>query len=154
MRCRRDDPRHSLYFWDLGWMPVRSSNDEQWSDRQTQNTVKVENPGSAPLVTISWVSTFIFSTRIRIAESSSTQVQASWEPVTPPADYRMSTMADLNPLAYMGTTRSPLPQNQGKLPLFLFCGIFGVILHDFIRQNYHKNQSNRYPFPRVPTGLA
>ena len=28
-----------------------------------------------------------------------------------------------------------------------FLGIFfWVILHDFIRQNYHKNQSNRYPF--------
>ena len=24
--------------------------------------------------------------------------------------------------------------------------IFSVILHDFIRQNYHKNQSDRYPF--------
>ena len=31
-----------------------------------------------------------------------------------------------------------------------FLGVnFWVILHDFIRQNYHKNQSNRYPFPLI-----
>ena len=46
----------------------------------------------------------------------------------------------------MGITRSLLPQNQGKLPLPLFGGNFWVFLHDFIRQNYHKKWSNRYPF--------
>ena len=48
--------------------------------------------------------------------------------------------------AYMVITRSPLPQHQGELPLPLFGGNFWVILHDCIRQNYHKNQSNHYPF--------
>ena len=38
----------------------------------------------------------------------------------------------------MGITRSMLPKNQGKSPLPLFRGIFWVILHAFIRQNYHK----------------
>ena len=31
-----------------------------------------------------------------------------------------------------------------------FLGVlFSVILHDFIRQNYHKNQSDPYPFPLI-----
>ena len=46
----------------------------------------------------------------------------------------------------MEITRSLLPQNQGKLPSPLFGGNFWVILHDFIIQNYHKTQSNLYPF--------
>ena len=46
----------------------------------------------------------------------------------------------------MGITHYPLPQKKGKSPLSLFGGIFGVILHDFIKQNHHKKQSNRYPF--------
>ena len=43
-------------------------------------------------------------------------------------------------------THSLLPQRQGKIPLPLLGGKFSVILHDFIRKNYHKNQSDRYPF--------
>ena len=27
--------------------------------------------------------------------------------------------------------------------------IYSVILHDFIGKNYHKNQSDRYPFPLI-----
>ena len=38
---------------------------------------------------------------------------------------------------YMGITRSPLHQNQGKVPLPLFGGFLKLILHYFIRQNYH-----------------
>ena len=49
----------------------------------------------------------------------------------------------------MGITRSLLPQHQGNLPLPLFGGNFSVILYDLFRQNYHKNQSDRYPFPLI-----
>ena len=35
---------------------------------------------------------------------------------------------------------------SGELPLPFFGGNFGVILHDFFRPNYHKNQSNCKPF--------
>ena len=35
---------------------------------------------------------------------------------------------------------------SGKINLTPFRGDFFVILYDFIRQNYHKNQSDRYPF--------
>ena len=45
----------------------------------------------------------------------------------------------------MRITRSLLPQQEVKLPLPLFGGIFWVILHDFIRQNYKKN-SQTLPF--------
>ena len=51
--------------------------------------------------------------------------------------------------SYTGITCSPLPQHQGGLPLPLFGGNFLVILHDFIRQNYHKNQSYCYTFPFI-----
>ena len=47
-----------------------------------------------------------------------------------------------NQEAEMVITRSPLPQHQDNLPLPLFGGNFSVILHGFIRQNYHKNQSD------------
>ena len=47
----------------------------------------------------------------------------------------------------MGITRSPLPHHQGKLPIPLFGGQFSVILHDFMRKNYHKTSKLRYPFP-------
>ena len=36
---------------------------------------------------------------------------------------------------------------SGLITITPFGGvIFSVVLHDFIRQNYHKNQSDRYPF--------
>ena len=36
---------------------------------------------------------------------------------------------------------------SGVITITPFWGvIFSVILHDFIRKNYHKNQSDRYPF--------
>ena len=36
--------------------------------------------------------------------------------------------------------------SQGKVHLHLFWGNVWLILHGFIRQNYHLKQSNRYPF--------
>ena len=51
-----------------------------------------------------------------------------------------------------------IPHHRWKLPLFRyhefrlnhpypFLGvILRIILHDFIRQNYHRKLSNRYPF--------
>ena len=46
----------------------------------------------------------------------------------------------------MGITCSMLPHNQGKLTLPPFGGSFRVILDDYIKQSYDKEQSNRYPF--------
>ena len=52
----------------------------------------------------------------------------------------------------------PLMMHKWELPVlryhsirviyhYPFLGVtFSVILHDFIRQNYHKNQADRYPF--------
>ena len=42
---------------------------------------------------------------------------------------------------FFGTTAAVVIANTPFLVV-----IFLVILHDFIRQNYHKNQSDRYPF--------
>ena len=53
---------------------------------------------------------------------------------------------------------TPTPQHRWELPVLRYHGIRDnyqypflrvivlAILHDFIRQNYHKNQSERYPF--------
>ena len=48
----------------------------------------------------------------------------------------------------MKITRFLLTQNQGKLPLPLLGVNFRVILHYFIRQNYHKNSQIVTLFPR------
>ena len=59
---------------------------------------------------------------------------------------------------YSFTKTYQTPTHRWELPVLCYHGIrgtyhypflgvnFSVILHDFIRNNYHKNQSDRYPF--------
>ena len=47
----------------------------------------------------------------------------------------------------MAITRSMLPQNQGKFTLPLFGGNLMEILHNFIRNKYHKNIQTVTFFP-------